>query len=385
MDNKTRKKLKKLYKQYQNKHDEIMKRYGEKDGFIIQGIPWWDCYKKLIDEVLKKIKDNTFKENDALNFYRNFGFGPKLYPDSFLKNGLERIKEAILHLADPRFSAKEKLSSIVEDKKNELYLQGIGRNFVTLFLASYFLAQYGQWNKPIDEALTSLKLYPKKERGESLAEQYTKINRVLLEIKETLSLESLPIVDNLLFCLNRGYIEIPPEPEPAPESPEEIVADQISHWDAAAILAKLGEVLNFDIYVADPKRKTKLFNIDLGSIAKPTKELPEEFIGVRDIKKIDVIWLPPRGSYEKSYFFEIEDKGTMREAMHRLYQVLMFDARLFILGPEHNRERFKRWRDTSPYNSARFKDRCQYRNYEELIELFEKARDYFDTKEHFFE
>jgi len=209
MQSKTKNRLKELYKEYQDKHDDIMRKYGEKDGFIIQGIPWWDYYRNLIDETLKKIKNNAFNEDDALRFYKIFGFGPKWHAREFLENGLERIKKSILYLADKDISAKRKFFDVAEHKKSELFLRGIDRNFVTLFLASLFPQKYGQWNTPIDKALKSLKLYPKREREESRSEHYTKLNSILLDIKKTLSLGSLPIVDNLLYCVSRGYVGIP--------------------------------------------------------------------------------------------------------------------------------------------------------------------------------
>ena len=47
--------LLKYLKIYQDRHDSIMEQYGAKDGFIIEGKPWWDFYKELINNILNKI------------------------------------------------------------------------------------------------------------------------------------------------------------------------------------------------------------------------------------------------------------------------------------------------------------------------------------------
>ncbi|MFH2013632.1 MAG: hypothetical protein ABIJ17_01535 [Patescibacteria group bacterium] len=387
MQNKTKDRLKELYKEYQDKYDEIIKKYGEKDGFIINGISWWDYYGNLINKELEKIKNNTFTEKNALNFYKKFGFGPKLYPNSFLENGLERIKKVILYLADPDISIKMKLSNVAENKMNKFFLKGVGKNFVTLFLVSRFPKKYGQWNKPIDSVLKELNIYPKRAKNEPDSWFYIKINSTLLEIKEVLFVESLAIIDNLLYCINKKYIGVVDKRAGILKKKEifsGINTRKISHWDAIAILVELGKILGFETYVADPNKETQIFNTKLKLLAKSTKELPDEFVNVKNIQRVDVIWLPPRGSYEKSHFFEVEDKGTMREALHRLYGIMMFEADLFIVGPKKNKVKFEKWAETAPFNTVRFRNKCQYRNYKELVQLFEKAKDYFKTKEEFF-
>ena len=40
------------------------------------------------------------------------------------------------------------------------------------------------------------------------------------------------------------------------------------------------------------------------------------------------------------FLFEVEDGGTMREALHRLYNAMAFDARFFVICPKENFEKF---------------------------------------------
>ena len=73
--------LSELYTEYQNKEKDIMSKYGEKDGFVINGQVWWDYYKGFITDALAKINNNTFTEKDALHFYKNIIFIQKRLND----------------------------------------------------------------------------------------------------------------------------------------------------------------------------------------------------------------------------------------------------------------------------------------------------------------
>ena len=81
--------------------------------------------------------------------------------------------------------------------------------------------------------------------------------------------------------------------------------------------------------------------------------------------RVDVIWYnedsPP------SLLFEVEDKGTMRDALHRLYQARHLNARFFIVGPVEKRRRFEEWVSTAPYKSSR--KLYNFRTFEDIAKL----------------
>ncbi len=194
-------------------------------------------------------------------------------------------------------------------------------------------------------------------------------------------------VDILMWVLFEGLkIEKRKEVEkekPAKEEAMTFKPADLDHWDAIALIAKLGDLLGFDVYVANPSYKSKVLNSTLGSIAKPASELPEELRGIKDIERVDAIWIPFAGAYEKIYLFEIEDRGTMREALHRLSQALLLDAKMFVVGPKENEEKFERWADTHPFNSLAFRNKCKYKNFEELVKVYQRAKEYFEVKREF--
>lgn len=100
--------LKKLLAKYEQKIDEILEKYGERDGFVIEGQLWWDYYGQLISDMIEKITKNELTEQDARQFYKEFGFGPKFYGNSFVESGLDKIAKAFLFLSDPEIPPEKR-------------------------------------------------------------------------------------------------------------------------------------------------------------------------------------------------------------------------------------------------------------------------------------
>lgn len=157
--------LLKYLKTYHDKHDSIMEQYGVKDGFLIDGKYWWDAYKELIKSILVKIDNKTVSIEDFHNFYRKFGFGPKLYANSILAYGIEKLSNLFKYLSDDSIEPNIKIKEITEEQESEFFIKGIGINFVTLFLTNCFPTKYSQWNKQIDGALKKLNACPIKSVG----------------------------------------------------------------------------------------------------------------------------------------------------------------------------------------------------------------------------
>lgn len=103
-------------KTYQDKHDSIMEQYGVKDGFLFEGKYWWDYYKELISDILNKIDKGIVTIEDFSNFYRKFGFGPKLYINSVLGSGIEKLSKLFKFLSDRSIEPNEKLKQVTENQ-----------------------------------------------------------------------------------------------------------------------------------------------------------------------------------------------------------------------------------------------------------------------------
>ena len=214
-------------------------------------------------------------------------------------------------------------------------------------------------------------------------ENYFQNIKTINEVLEESGIELLKSYDAFdafchWMCTRRlgGYARFEKEMEELPKFEKKIEISKLSHWDVMGILLKLGKRLGYKTYVANPSRKYE--GQRLGEIAQLSK-IPEKFKGIKYLDKVDVIWFADKPPY---CFFEVEHKGTMREALHRLYQALGLDARFFIVSPIDNRPKFEKWINTEPY--IHIKEKYHFRSYEDLVKFFEEAETYHQLREAFF-
>lgn len=163
------------------------------------------------------------------------------------------------------------------------------------------------------------------------------------------------------------------EPDGTPSFESDI--EPTNHWEAVSYIVRVGNLLGYKTYVADASKHA--FDQKLGDLAT-LKEVPAILKSAPQIERIDVIWYSTRPPF---YLFEVEDGGTMREALHRLYNATAFDARFVIVSPAENAAKFQKWVTTAPFKE--FEDRYQFRTYDELFYFYRKARDYTQIKEKF--
>jgi hypothetical protein len=155
---------------------------------------------------------------------------------------------------------------------------------------------------------------------------------------------------------------------------EEEVEPQ-GHWEAIYYLVKMGNLLGYKTYVADPSRSA--FGKRLGDLAT-LAAVPPILSTAPEISRVDVIWyksMPP------FFLFEVEDGGTMREALHRLYNAIAFDARFFIISPAHNRDKFEKWATTAPFKE--FEERYEFRTYAELFAFYQEVVQFTSMRSRF--
>lgn len=150
-----------------------------------------------------------------------------------------------------------------------------------------------------------------------------------------------------------------------------------NHWEAIYYIVKLGNLLSYKTYVADPSKRA--FEKKLGEIATLT-EVPPILTSAPEISRVDVIWYRPTPPF---FLFEVEDKSTMREALHRLYNAMAFDARFFVVSPPHShyRDKFKKWLTTAPFKE--FEERYNFHTYSELFNFYKEVKKFTLMREQF--
>lgn len=373
-------KLLELYKEYQSKIDDIRHEYGKKEGFIIEGEPWWDNFRKKINSLLEKTSQNTLTEEEALQFYKSFGFGPKLYGNTFIENGLDNIKKVLSFLADPKITSEEKITNIVEKPESEFFLKGIGINFVTLFLTVQYPNMYVQWNMRTDSALKLLNLFPTKVRGESKATLYSKINNVCKEIGKLLKID-LPHVDNLLYCLDRGFVgeeyEVIDSQFETEEVAQEVIEEQGTeeivdkHKLMMYFLIKIGLNKGYDVWVAENDKNktqnTEKFN-EICLTTLPNFTQPST---LNIAKYIDVIWFRKATSYPIR-FFEIEHSTSIFSGLLRLNDVKIDYplSKATIVIPKERINLFDTQIERRTFKYSELSDICDSLTYEDLEQWY---------------
>lgn len=273
-------------------------------------------------------------------------------------------------------------SSLVAFEENQLVSKGIKAGFITPTF--YFLnPQYRIINSKTIDTINFLLDRNAIDRDLSRYKEYLEtINQALEELGVPL-LEDSDVFDAFChwMCDKRlgGYARFEKEPEGLEEEGptvfEEEENEPQNHWEAIYYLVKAGNLLGFKTYVADPSRRA--FGRKLGETATLT-EVPPILKSAPEVSRVDVIWyrsMPP------FFLFEVEEGGTMREALHRLYNAMAFDARFFIVSPIRNRNKFEKWVKTAPFKE--FEERYDFRTYSELFDFYKEVVKFTSMRERF--
>jgi hypothetical protein len=144
------------------------------------------------------------------------------------------------------------------------------------------------------------------------------------------------------------------------------------HWEAIYYIVKTGNLLGYKTYVADPSKIA--FGKKLSEIAALT-EVPPILRSASEISKVDIIWYK---STQPFFLFEVEDGGTMREALHRLYNAMAFDARFIIVCPSQNRDKYDKWVSTAPFKE--FEERYSFKTYSELFDFYKEVANFISMR-----
>lgn len=174
-----------------------------------------------------------------------------------------------------------------------------------------------------------------------------------------------------------GYAVIEKTPPPVTPGSEEEGEDNSpkNHWEAIYYITLIGNLLGYKTYVADPSKEA--YSKKLGEVST-LKDVPSIFQNIPNVKRVDAIWF---SSKSESYFFEVEDGGTMRDALHRLFNCFHLNAKFFIVSPIENKPKFEQWMATEPYKSQ--EERYNFRTYKELYDFYKQVDSYITMSKKF--
>jgi len=346
----------------------------------------------MTQELLSKEKIDNLTENDVLKLIESLwaynGWTNKKYVADRLiqENGLENVRRELKKLIYGHEPLEERYDNF---KK----IKWFGTASTTEILVFVDPDNNCLWNDKPKKVLPLIGIdqLPKRVYKYSLeGKDYLKCIEILEAFKEELhkaGFENADFIDVDIFIwilfnkLPRDESEATRKDNETLISVEKQVSidpNKLSHWDTIGMLAEIGSKLGYDIYVADPSREYK---------GKPLREyatadeIPEELKGAKQIERTDIIWIP---TLEPPYYlFEVEDKGTMREALLRLYQAKHLRAKFIVVSPLENRSKFEKYVTTKPFDAMR--KEFIFKSYESLVELYLSTIKYMRNRKAFFE
>jgi hypothetical protein len=275
-------------------------------------------------------------------------------------------------------------NSLVRFEKDQQVSKGIKAGFITPTL--YFLnPQYRIINNKTIDTINFLLDQSAIGRDLSRYQQYLGIINDALDQLGISLFNNADIFDSFChwMCDKRlgGYARIEKTPNGDEEEEEEGIPvfeaeiEPQNHWEAIYYIVKAGNLLGFKTYIADSSKIA--FEKKLGEIATLT-DVPPILKSAPEISRVDAIWYRSTPPF---FLFEVEDGGTMREALHRLYNAMAFDARFFVVSPIGNQSKFEKWVTTAPFKE--FEERYNFRTYSDLFDFYKEVVKFISMRERF--
>jgi hypothetical protein len=341
--------------------------------------------KSITDEVLTKLLPYNDTRHNRERGYR-ISVAPVITGDvkKWFENvrwqtsdNWDKVAESIYKLIYGLIE-NEDWESLKEFENNQSLSRGFKAGFLTPTF--YFLnKKYRIINNKVIDTINYL--YGKDVIGRDL-KNYREYLEIIDESLKILDIHLFDDSDNFdIFChwmcdKSLGGYARPSKPEKIegePEEPELFEAEEPqTHWEAVYYIVQTGKLLGYKTYVAD--RNKTVFEKKLGEIADLI-DIPSILKSAPEINRIDVIWFKPTPPF---FFFEVEDRGTMREALHRLYNSISFDARFFIVSPEKNINKFQKWVKTTPFSE--YEDRYNFRTYKDMFDFYNTVSEYIKMR-----
>jgi len=325
--------------------------------------------------------DSTLE--DAKRIYDEMTVGgPRLYPRTYIENGLAKIKMALHYLLYGDDPLAERFYNFAGNPEGEYRLNGVGRAFASTALHLIDPTEFAIWNGAVDSGLELLGMLPKRKRGEHIGETYVRITKVLEELQAKCGFEDLNIVDEFVELISherigigiidatsrKREIEMAVEQEEMPFSEP----DDNYHLGIQYLLVKIGRMRGYDVWVAANDRGKSYRGESLSALA--LDELPH-FAGptiLRIARSIDVIWFK-KHTAQPVCFFEIEHSTAMYSGLLRLNDVKIDYpvARAIVVGPKERKKLFESQLERRTFVYSELLDVCYFLSYEDVKKLWE--------------
>lgn len=162
--------------------------------------------------------------------------------------------------------------------------------------------------------------------------------------------------------------------------------ERLDHDSVQGMLLNLGRIYEFETYAPPSDASMRRFEGRPLADFTTVRELPDFSTRrrMRDFVHVDVIWLRgDTGDCVPHHAFEVEHTRNIRDALLRLYQFTDANlrTRLYVVAPSKKERKFETEIARAPFNVM--KNDCKFRNYTQLLSIYEAAVEHAALREHF--
>jgi hypothetical protein len=374
--------LRKLIEEYSSPREE----FGG-DSYITRRRDWFDKPMERIRPLLEKKHLRVLTLEEAARIYNEMAVGgPRLYPKTYIENGLEKIRASLDYLLYGTDELPLRFTNFASNPDSEYRLNGVGRAFASTALFLIDFQSYGIWNSAVNGGLLVLEMLPKKRK--LLGDQYVDIVKTLKQLQLMCKFEDLSVTDEFVELIyhekiGTGIFKTPEKHvETAAEVEDEETqsgAEAATHLKIQYLLVKIGQMRGNDVWVASNDRHRSYNNEALSSM---TLENLPQFAGpvtMHTAKAIDVIWFKKKTA-QPLCFFEIEHTTSMYSGLLRLNDVKT-DYPIptaYIVAPKERKSMFDNQIARRTFAQSDLGEVCQFLDYEHVDALMKSHKTIID-------
>lgn len=154
------------------------------------------------------------------------------------------------------------------------------------------------------------------------------------------------------------------------------------HSSVEGMLIELGNFFDFRTYTCDINKSFDNKKLkDLIDYSPMPEFTYKEITDI--ISKSDVIWFSKNKLAFPKYIFEVEASTDFTNSMHKMYQLIDFDSRFYLIAPHSRKQTFLNRVEREPFNST--KEKFSFHSFEEVANLYFKSVEQNELKTKFIE
>ena len=158
--------------------------------------------------------------------------------------------------------------------------------------------------------------------------------------------------------------------------------DKLTDFHSAieGMLIEIGNFFEFKTYTSDINKK---FDGKKLSELCEIKEIPDfTYHELKEIiSKCDVIWFNKNKMPFPKFIFEVESTTDFTNSMLKMYQMLDFNTKFYLVAPDKRKNTFFNRVKREPFVSV--KEKFQFRGFEEVTKLYFSSVEHYELKTNF--